>query len=61
MKNEFIVVALSCEGIERVKLFHDGKTESVDSILTLYKRINPLLNRLNKAAQEVTMTRIRKV
>ena len=51
MRNEFIVIAISCEGIERVKLFHDGKNESVNSILTLYKRINPYLNRLNKAAR----------
>ncbi|MGA2464997.1 MAG: hypothetical protein ABSH06_11680 [Thermodesulfobacteriota bacterium] len=52
MKSEIIVVALSSEGIEKVKLFHDGKTDSVNSILTLYKRINPYLNRLNKAASE---------
>ena len=52
MRKEFIVIAISSEGIERVKLFHDGKNESVNSILTLYKRINPYLNRLNKAARE---------
>ena len=52
MRNEFIVIAISSEGIERVKLFHDGKNESVNTILTLYKRINPYLNRLNKAARE---------
>jgi hypothetical protein len=51
MRNGFIIIAVSNKGIEKVKLYHDGKEESLNNTLNLYKRINPCLNRLNTTAR----------
>jgi hypothetical protein len=46
MKDEFIVFAVSSQGVERVKLFHTGKKKSIGQVLELYQRISPDLQRL---------------
>jgi hypothetical protein len=48
MKNGFIIVAISNDGVEKVKLYHGNDKEALVSILALYGRIMPYLKRLDR-------------
>jgi len=53
MENGFIVFAVSKRGVERVKIFHTGKSKDITEVLELYQRINPDLQRLESKIRRV--------